>query len=332
MKSMQIATVLGMVFALSATAVTSSVSAAEPNERNRAQLEQKLEVAQRRLDEAAREVAELSVSLSGDVAPRVMAFRGRLPQRAMLGITVAPGDDREEGVEIASVSPGGAAAEAGLKAGDVLLSIEGKPLRREGDRSAREQLLERMRDVEPEQQVKITYRRDNKVANATIRARPFDHFFTMAIPAHPGAPAPMPLPFLRAQGVFGSAELVALTPKLGQYFGTDKGLLVVRAPSDSRLQLEDGDVILDIDGRTPSSPSHALRILSSYQGGEKLKLSLLRAKKRVNVEVTVPDDVTHGRIEHRYAPDVLLAPPAHGGFAVPVPPPPAGHPVPDNEA
>ncbi len=32
-----------------------------------------------------------------------------------------------------------------------------------------------------------------------------------------------------AAGVFGSAELVPLTPKLGQYFGTDKDLLVVRA-------------------------------------------------------------------------------------------------------
>ena len=68
--------------------------------------------------------------------------------------------------------------------------------------------------------------------------------------------------FMRAEGVFGSAELVPLTPKLGQYFGTEKGLLVVRAPDDSRLKLEDGDVIVDIDGRTPSSPSHALRILA----------------------------------------------------------------------
>ena len=97
---------------------------------------------------------------------------------------------------------------------------------------------------------------------------------------------------MRGEGVFGSAELVPMTPKLGQYFGTETGLLVVRAPDDSRLKLEDGDVIVDIDGRTPSSPSHALRILSSYQSGEKLKLNVLRAKKRMSFEITVPEDAT----------------------------------------
>ena len=48
-------------------------------------------------------------------------------------------------------------------------------------------------------------------------------------------------------------ELVAMTPKLGKYFGTDKGVLVVRAPGDSELKLEEGDVILDIDGRAPQA-------------------------------------------------------------------------------
>ena len=108
---------------------------------------------------------------------------------------------------------------------------------------------------------------------------------------------PMPdFVFMRGEGVFGSAELVPMTPKLGQYFGTETGLLVVRAPDDSRLKLEDGDVIVDIDGRTPSNASHALRILSSYQAGEKLKLNILRMKKRMAFEVTVPEDTFEKRL------------------------------------
>ena len=99
---------------------------------------------------------------------------------------------------------------------------------------------------------------------------------------------------MRGEGVFGSAELVPLTPKLGQYFGTEKGLLVVRAPADSRLKLEDGDVIVDIDGRTPASPSHAFRILGSYQPGEKLKLNVLRMKKRMTFEITIPETAARG--------------------------------------
>ena len=87
---------------------------------------------------------------------------------------------------------------------------------------------------------------------------------------------------IRAVGFFGLVAIVF----------AETGLLVVRAPDDSRLKLEDGDVIVDIDGRTPSSPSRALRILSSYQPGEKLKLNVLRAKKRMSFEITVPEDAT----------------------------------------
>ena len=79
-------------------------------------------------------------------------------------------------------------------------------------------------------------------------------------------------------------ELATLTPRLGSYFGSDKGVLVVRAPADGALKLEDGDVILAIDGREPSSGSHATRILSSYQPGEKMTLRILRQHKTLQLE------------------------------------------------
>ena len=62
---------------------------------------------------------------------------------------------------------------------------------------------------------------------------------------------------------FRALELVPVTPKLGQYFGTDKGLLVVRAPAEAGAKLEEGDVLLTIGGRTPENPRHAFRILGS---------------------------------------------------------------------
>ena len=86
-----------------------------------------------------------------------------------------------------------------------------------------------------------------------------------------------------------------ITPKLGKYFGTDKGLLVVRAPEDGAGEVEEGDVLMGIDGRVPESPGHAFRILRSYQPGEKLKLDVLRNRKRLEVSVTVPKDrAMHG--------------------------------------
>jgi len=267
---------------------------AEPSQ---AELEQKLEAARKRLDAAAREVADLSMSLSGNVMPEVMPFPGFGPPKAVLGINLGAGQ-RGDGVDVVSVSPGGAAAQAGLKAGDVLVEVNGKALKSDDSSSARRKLMDAMRDVDPGNKVAVGYRRDGKVTRATLTAQPLgNHFFTRAVRV-PGMPAvgalaygPGPrFAFMRAEGVFGSAELVALTPKLGEYFGTDKGLLVVRAPDDARLKLEDGDVIVDIGGRVPSSASHALRILSSYQSGEKLTLNVLRARKKMSFEITIPED------------------------------------------
>lgn len=263
-------------------------------EASRAATEQKLEAAQKRLDEAAREVAELSMSLSDHVIPHVRAFRAGGPPHAVLGVNVGRGEgkDIDDGVTIASVSPGGGADKAGLKANDVIVELNGKSLRREGDQSPRAKLLAGMREVKPGDKVSVRYRRADKVNTATVVAEaPHDRLFTRAF-AFRGEPG-MPLPHMSVlrsfEGAFGSAELVPMTPKLGQYFGTEQGLLVVRAPDDARLKLEEGDVILDIDGRTPTSVGHALRILSSYQAGEKLKLNVLRAKKKMSFDITVPE-------------------------------------------
>ena len=304
-----------------------SALAAEPDkaaEPSRAELQRKLDDAQKRLDLAAREVAELSMSLS-DGLNTERGFTQIHPQRAALGIAIAGQETAgTDGVPIESVSPGGGAARAGLRPGDVLMEMNGEKLVSEERRSAHDKLLELMSRVEPNEKVKVRYRREGKLHNAQVEAQPIhDHFFRMAVPSAAAFPIPGPLPhraFFRAAGVFGNAELVALTPKLGQYFGTDKGLLVVRAPDDSRLKLEEGDVLLDIDGRTPSSPSHALRILSSYQGGEKLRLNVMRANKKQTFEITVPEATGEGEFEHQLGPGAAV------GFdeRMRMPPPPPG--------
>lgn len=328
--------------AVAAAVATASVTAAEVEKNSaesQAEIEKKLEDARRRLDVAAREVAELSMSMSEHAVPAMRHITGFTSPRAVLGINLGPrGEELKEGVAVASVSPGGAAEGAGLKAGDVLLAIGDKQLKRTDDLSAREVLMREMGKVKPGEKVQLRYRRDNKVATATVTAQAADRLF--GIPpiavsgrvAGPGFRFP-PLVAMRAAGVFGSAELVPLTPKLGQYFGTDKGLLVVRAPEDSRFKLEDGDVIVDIDGRTPANPSHAFRILGSYQSGEKLTLNVLRQKTKMSFDITIPDEPAAGRTEpfmfhqelhgpERGFQDFVITP---GVGAPPPPPPPHEH-------
>jgi hypothetical protein len=90
-------------------------------------------------------------------------------------------------------------------------------------------------------------------------------------------------------GEFGGMELASVTPKLGAYFGVNDGVLVVKAPENDVLKLEDGDVIQSIDGRKPDDGAHAMRILRSYRSGERLTLSVLRQRKPVTVSITMPD-------------------------------------------
>ena len=82
---------------------------------------------------------------------------------------------------------------------------------------------------------------------------------------------------------------VELTPELGAYFGAETGILVIGAPSGEPLQgLMDGDVILEIGGRTPNDTGHARRILASFESGETLELEIMRNQRRETLEVEFP--------------------------------------------
>ena len=298
---------LPLVLALTLAPIHAIVAAGAPKPadntvQQRQDVQQRLDVAQRRLEQAAREVADLSMSLSEHQLPMSMPSTMFARPSATLGVNIGsrPGEEPADGVEILSVSPGGAAATAGLQAGDVITELKGKPLKREGSDSPREQLFAVMRDINPGDKIAVRYRRDGKVRTATVVAQPpADRvFMTRGMAGRMGA-AGMPfMSFMRTEGVFGSAELVSLTPKLGRYFGTEKGLLVVRAPGDDRLKLEEGDVIIDIDGRVPENAAHASRILGSYEAGEKLRLNVLRMKQKLTLDVEVPPQPAGRTFEH----------------------------------
>jgi hypothetical protein len=49
-------------------------------------------------------------------------------------------------------------------------------------------------------------------------------------------------------------------------------------------------VILNIDGRDPTSVRHALRILGSYLPGESLEIEILREKKKRTLDIEIPDN------------------------------------------
>lgn len=257
-----------------------------------ASLEERLADAQRRLEDAAREVAELSGEAAGaDGLRRFDYFLGN-PRRAMLGVNLGGAEPNGGGVRVEGVSPGGPAAEAGVKAGDVIVAVQAKPV------ATGRELVRAMEAIEPGEKVALRVRRGGKPVELSVEARPLDRAAFIGAPGMPGAPLVRPLPALEALpfehgghwllGGWGDAEFVTLTPGLGRYFGADKGILVARAPDDAALGLQDGDVILSIGGREPQSGSHAMRILRSYQAGESVEFRILRDRRAQTLSARIP--------------------------------------------
>ena len=278
-------------------------------------MEVQMREAEERMAEAAARIAELSSSR----LPQVIR-EGRLQGSVhpVMGITIGAddGDGPVEGVVVSGVTPGSAAADAGLRAGDVITAVNDESLSADAAEDANRKLLDFMDGIVEGDTLDVEYLRDGRAATVEVmpRVMPLQTFAfrsgnkAFGLPGAPGAPgmpiAPGAAPFFSVfmgGGSWGDMEMVSLTEDLGRYFGTDEGLLVVRAPEDDNLKLRDGDVIQSIDGREPSSVSHAMRILGSYQGGETLEIEIMRDRKRQTVSVEMPDNRQSAAGEVRFS-------------------------------
>jgi S1-C subfamily serine protease len=265
-----------------------------PRAPTNADLDAQLQAAQQRLEQAAHDVAQLSTQLSSTLVEEMMPGAGA---RVIIGVQLEPLSGKA-GARVGEVSPGGPAAEAGIRAGDVLVALNGTALT--GAAPARE-VAEILRDVKPDSRVPVRVLREGKPLEFTVTARARPGIFA-TVHGMPDLDLVLPeLPGLLVHPVLGDMELATLTPRLGSYFGSDKGVLVVRAPADGALKLEDGDVILAIDGREPSSGSHATRILSSYQSGEKVTLRIMRQHQTLELQSTLPQRSGHHERARREA-------------------------------
>ncbi len=150
--------------AIVATAAFAAVSApAFSQGDDEASADKRLADAQRRLEDAAREIAELSREAAGPGAFGEFNYFIPNPRRAMLGVNLGGTVPNGGGVRVEGVSPGGPAAEAGVKSGDVIVAIEAKPV------TTGRELVRAMEAVEPGDKVELDLKRDGKPLNALRR-------------------------------------------------------------------------------------------------------------------------------------------------------------------
>ncbi len=290
---------------------------AAPANQELAEVEKSLADARKRLDEAALELARLHEKVE---VTRTVKGGGR----AMLGVLI---DDpkRRDGVFISGVTPGGGAAAAGMRSGDVITKINGEAL--DGKQGHPHKhisiIMERVRAGDPvqvaflrngsEQEVEVVTKASGHYVAAIARGK-FDRHHDEHSAKHIEIDMECFEPedlleeladnfginLLNSSSGSGSSviqlqsstpHLVNLTPDLAQYFDTESGVLVVNPPARAN-GLKAGDVIEQISGKPVNSVQDALQMLRTHggkDGTDELRLDVLRRgeTKRLKIEANL---------------------------------------------
>jgi S1-C subfamily serine protease len=220
----------------------------------------------------------------------VMFLAGR---GAMLGLTVRDVDNPEKqaGVVVEDVVPGGAADKAGFKRGDVITAFEGEAVR-----SAR-QFTRLVDEAAPGHAVRMSYVRDGRRNDVTMTPAQAERPATVYIDpeqirerlreAMPAVDTAIDMPGTRARlGV----TIQEMTLQLATYFGAKEGMLVSSVSDDSpasRAGLKAGDVIVSVDGRKVATRTDLVSVLREAKDRQEVSIGIMRERRASSVKATL---------------------------------------------
>ncbi|MGH8152884.1 MAG: PDZ domain-containing protein, partial [Rhodanobacteraceae bacterium] len=246
-------------------------------------------------------------------------------KRGMLGMAVSPDAD---GLRVDAVTPGGPAQRAGLKAGDTITAIDDRPVGARGDASAtplshatvgapialsveRDGKARELRvtpeRLQPEDWQEIARQAEQAASQATARVRSpefqqqlqqsIDEAMNGAEAATRNATAAQHAAveaggwgdrWIGDASPWWGLNLAPLNPDLGHYFGTDRGVLVLSRNDRQFPELQPGDVITKIAGRSVLKPEDVLRALRDASTDSRVTVALRRRGKVVALAMRVP--------------------------------------------
>ena len=182
-----------------------------------------------------KQVVDAALGGRHDVVRPWLGVRG---QEVTGEIASTIGLDRPEGVLVGDVYPGGAADRAGVRTGDVILSVDGQAV---NDQAG---LDYRIATRHPGDQVVLRIRQGKAIHDLTVRVEP-----APAIPARDERT-------ITGRNPLGGATVVNVSPAVAQELGVDpfvaRGVLVTRVGDGTvaeNVGMRPGDVIRRINGR-----------------------------------------------------------------------------------
>lgn len=329
-----------------------------------AQMHEELNQARRQLQQTQREIARVNreVSRVRSEERHATRFTYTTTDRPIIGVILGDADD--VGVKVLGVSPDGPSERAGIRQGDVIVSVGGQVLAAiEESENARDGLRVAMADINADEPLTVTVERSDKTIDLIVvpevREPRTWHTVTrfpsaphaVAAPGAPEEPARVVtierivVPEIDTAGMaehiakirveiderrdlldkgvlapveheyefefhdmsemgnfalhdaniwFGlpmaqGLQLAEIDPGLGEYFKTDRGVLVLKAKADNELQLESGDVILQVGDTEVNSPAEFMRALRGFESGDEVEIDIKRKRKNRTLKAIMPE-------------------------------------------
>jgi S1-C subfamily serine protease len=171
-------------------------------------------------------------------------------RRPYLGIQVESSKfDAGDGAHVGTVAPDGAAANIGLKKGDIITGINDIPV------NSWTELQGTIASYNTGDKVKITYKRDAKeystTATLSTKTGTYEDIATTGV------------------GAVLGADLESLDKKKAQEYDVEGGVVVKNIKKDSpfgRTRMQEGFIILSVNGQEITSVQTLSRLLSSLDG------------------------------------------------------------------
>lgn len=370
--------------ALAAPPASSSV--AEADSARQQAVQQQMAALQARMNALANRMAALSAKM-GDEANASTLHYFADSKRGMLGVAISPED---HGLQVSAVTPGGPAERAGLKTGDMITTVNGKPVgsfdassetalrtaeagksirlgvERGGKKLHLDVTPERMQAADWQATVRAAELAANQAvasvqspefrkrlqqsiddATAEVRSPEFQQHLQQSIDdAMKSASAALDSAAIARESASAAREaaikageqghhwaifmspwwglnLAPLNADLGRYFGTDRGVLVLSRNDKQFPELQPGDVITDVGGKSVAQPEDVQRALRGAVDEQQVRVAVRRRGKTLAFAMKVPPRWNLVPPPPPPPPPVPPAPPKPAKItAPPVPPPP----------